>query len=184
MVTEPDINKFYCRTIKASDIANFCFFTKQALVDEYLLNDSISDIEEGNLVTTGVFEKNTENLVAFYTLNIEDFNYTYDEQDTDGLTTEEIETLQEAQNDPSYLKSRIKIAFLGVKHDKKNNGVGTYILEKTSRIAKRLSTNDLYVEALYSAHEFYLKKQFQIVNENITNSDSCSILMRKEIKPY
>ncbi|MBF0011197.1 GNAT family N-acetyltransferase [Enterococcus casseliflavus] len=156
-------------------------FSGENDVDSFLFYDALDLINQDRLITTGVFKRETSKLVAFYTLTVESHIYNFEEDDTLSLAEKEqlrsfsLEDLQ---------RSVLSLKFLGVKEDERGKGIGTYIIDKIFRIARRVSTKQVFVEALLSAKEFYEKRNFEIVSSEDELINATSVLMVRIISPF
>lgn len=176
--------KYYCRTIIATDLVKFQDhkFTDENLIDSFLFEEALEKIKKNQYNTTGVFCKDTDNIVAFFVLHLEDVKTQKLTEDIKkDLTYEQINEIEKFEEDS--LRSRVRLAYLGVKSEEKCKGIGSYIIDKVSRVARRLSTDEVFVEALSTAYTFYEKQGFERLRLDVEMNAFITVEMVKHITP-
>ena len=184
-------NIYYCRTLTKDDFESMetpQSFSGENDVDSFLCNDALNSNDENHHITTAVFRKKdiskaetTDALVAFYVLTVDSQPYNYEEDET--LSDKEKEQLK-SYSEEDLMTAVLNLRYLGVKKEEKGKGIGTYILEKISRIARRISVKSIFVEALNSAYPFYEKKGFDIISEESDIVQGSTMQMAKIINAY
>ncbi|EOH8749807.1 GNAT family N-acetyltransferase [Enterococcus faecalis] len=159
--------RFYCKTLENEDLMEFeeNIFTESE-IDSFLFKDAVCINESEGHTTTGVFVENSKKLVGFFTLHVDirliDFKTKED-------VTDKIEYIQEKQIDYDIVKI-LTVDYLGVRSDMQRQKIGTYILEKINRIAKRTSIKFILLHSLSQSKKFYEKNSF-IYSDSITYHD-------------